>query len=166
MLKFSDFVTVIQKAVGQASQAVSQHNIALFTTYFKSKNGNDLNNQSLDIKDDDVLTPKTVSLEYNRDTSNGPVPHKVQVPLISLAPISYMQPSQIEFEIDLECLEKDGEMMVSFPAVKRNLLGQEKVSDSTPNAKMTLRIDVTTRPPGVAAIIEGYDKNLRAQIPN
>ncbi|MEN9712263.1 MAG: hypothetical protein RLY90_524 [Pseudomonadota bacterium] len=166
MLKFTDFVTVVQKAVGQAAQSVSQHNIALFTTYFKSKSGNDLSKNPLDLQEGDVLTPKTVAMEYSRDTSNGPVPHQVQVPLLSLAPISYMQPSQIEFEIDLECLEKDGEMMISFPAVKRNLLGQEKVSDSTPNAKLTMRIDVTSRPPGVAAVIEGYDKNLRAQIPN
>lgn len=168
MLKLTDFVAAIQGAVDSASQLVAKKNFANLSAYFHRESGSATNPKEptakgvSSINDDTVLRPKMVAMIYPRDTPNGVVEHKVMVPLLSLAPISNLQPEEINIEIDLEFLEKDNEVVIGFPHSKRTIFG----SESKPNAKLTMRINASSRPPGISAIIEGYDKSLRAQIPN
>jgi len=87
------------------------------------------------------------------------------VPLISLAPVVNLQLSTIDIEMDLEVMEKEGEVMVGFPQHKSSFLFGEKTDSPKSNAKIKITINSGGRTPGVKALIEGYDKALRAQIP-
>jgi hypothetical protein len=72
----------------------------------------------------------------------------------------------MSLEIDLEFLEKGDEIVVGFPKHKKNMFGNDKNQESKPNAKLSIKINAVDRPAGISAIIEGYDKALRAQIPS
>jgi len=171
MLKLTDFIAAIQSAIDSAAQMVAQQNFHHLSTYFQqqSASGEDKTGSATSaeaLPDDAVLRPRMVTMVYPKDTSKGVVEHHVQVPLLSLAPIANLQPEEINIEIDLEFLEQGDQLMVGFPQVKRNMLGRENVVQVKPNAKLTMRISTSSRPAGITAIIEGYDKSLRAQIPN
>ena len=182
MFDLKSLVQVIQKAVDTALHSVSQGNLDLLRTYFKPADGaasvtsdgvQGSTNSSASGSapgfgafEGEVLEPRTYRMRFLKDTAKGPVPHEVTVPVLSLVPYSSLQPTEITLEIDLECVEKDGEMMVAFPQVKKRWIGGETMTDTTPNAKLTLKINAGSRPAGISAIIEGYDKILRAQIPN
>ena len=171
MLKLTDFIAAMQTAIDNAAQLVAQQNFANLQTYFhqqptassKSETpGIDTNS----VSDNPKLIPKMVTMVYPKDTSKGVIEHHVQVPLLSLAPISHLQPEEINLEIELEFVEKDDQVLIGFPQLKRGLFGNDKLVETKPNAKLTMKISTASRPAGISAIIEGYDKSLRAQIPN
>lgn len=170
MLKLTDFIAAIQGAIDSAAQMVAQQNFSHLSTYFQqqspSSDGKGPAVSADAMPDDTVLRPRMVTMVYPKDTSKGVVEHHVQVPLLSLAPIANLQPEEINIEIDLEFLEQGDQLMIGFPQVKRNMLGRENIVQAKPNAKLTMRISTSSRPAGITAIIEGYDKSLRAQIPN
>ncbi len=172
MISIQSLVQAVQLSVDAALHAVSQNNIRLFRSYFFQRNANapaseGATDQTADtsVSSGEALEPEVIKLQFSRDTPKGPVPHVVTVPLISLVPFFSLQPTEMNFDIDLECIEQDGEIMVAFPRVKKNWLGVDRVDDIKPNAKVTIKIVATGRTPGVSAVIEGYDKVLRAQIP-
>lgn len=171
MINLSDFIAALQKAIDNAAHLVAQQNMANLKSYFQSADPaeqpqlNQVNDISA-LPDNAVLQPRMITLLYPKDTVKGVVEHKVLVPLISLAPVAYLQPEEINLEIDLEFLERDNELLIGFPQLKHNLLGKDKVVANQPNAKLSIRINAGNRPAGITAIIEGYDKSLRAQIPN
>lgn len=170
MLKLTSFIAAIQQAIDNASTLVAQQNLANISSYFHQDNtespvADAINKTSLG-QDYTVLRPKMVAMLYPRDTPKGVVEHTVMVPLLSLAPVSNLQPEEITIEIDLEFLEKDDDVIIGFPQLKKTMFGADKILDTKPNAKMTLKINAANRPAGISAIIEGYDKSLRAQIPN
>jgi hypothetical protein len=105
-------------------------------------------------------------MRYAKDTSKGPVPHHVLVPLLSLAPISILQPQEMTIEMDLNFLEHDNEVMIGFPRFPAGAASGDDSERMKSNAKLTMKINMADKPAGLSAVIEGYDKNLRAQIPS
>lgn len=168
MMKFKNLVEVIHQSVEAALQAVASTNIDFFTQYFQEVGPKQDQASTIEPAAEPLATyePKAVRLQMLRSTAAGPVPHPVTVPLISLIPYSNIQPTEINFEIDLECVEKDGEVLVAFPQVRRTLLGGEQVVAVRKNAKLTIRLSASERVPGVTSIIETYDRLLRAQLPS
>lgn len=156
MIRFTALIAAIQQAVDSAGQAVTQQNINLFKTYFTKKPP-----ARGVIDDTEVLVPKMVTMEYKQ----GQTTQNVEVPLISMAPFTCLQPSEMCLEIDLECSEKEGEIFIAFPQEKKSLFGNKEGQDAKPNARLTIKINATTRPAGIEAVINGYDKTLRAAIP-
>ncbi|QMU64087.1 MAG: DUF2589 domain-containing protein [Flavobacteriaceae bacterium] len=105
------------------------------------------------------LKPKTVTIQYPRETAKGVVSQEVIVPLISLVPISLTEMSQVKFKTDLEVNLVDDELAISFP---------EKIKDRESDvniASLEVVIDKTHPTDGLKKLIEGYDRALRAQIP-
>ena len=184
MLKLNGFIAAIQQAIETASDAVAKENVKILKSYFDEKplrrpasaQGSESVNIAADkteptlsfdpMSADMQLVPKMVAMTYPRETSKGIVEHQVMVPLISLAPITSLQPTEMTVEVDLEFLENEDGIMVGFPQLKKAFLGGDKVQDNKPNAKLTMKINATNRPTGISAVIEGYDKIVRAQIPN
>ncbi|MDP5136442.1 DUF2589 domain-containing protein [Rheinheimera baltica] len=179
MLKLNGFIAAIQQAIETASDAVAKENVKILTSYFdevpmrQSPEENPKNNVKIepflnfDPKSNKTqLIPKMVAMTYPRETAKGIVEHQVMVPLISLAPITTLQPTEMTVEIDLEFLERDDDIIVGFPQLKKSMFGGEKTQDNKPNAKLTMKITTTNRPAGISAVIEGYDKVVRAQIPS
>lgn len=169
MIDIKSLVQAVHQSVDAAIHAVSKNNIELFQSYFRRRAEPAKNDGAADTQapppSAEALEPLTVKLQFSRDTPKGPVPHVVTVPLISLVPFFNLQPTEMNFDIDLECIEQDGEIMVAFPRMKKNWLGVDQLDQVKPNARVTIKINAAGRTPGVSAIIEGYDKILRAQIP-
>lgn len=169
MIKFSDLIAVIQSAAEQAAHAVAQQNFTLLKSYFHEDPSKSAESESKDGSlvpaDFEQLTPRAVEMKFPKITEAGAQEHEVYVPLISLAPISNMQMSELEIDMDMEVLEKDGEVVVGFPHHKSTLLGEGKVVTPKPNAKVKIKIAPGHHVNGVTSIIEGYDKALRAQLP-
>ena len=167
MIDIKSLVQAVHQSVDAAIHAASKNNIELFQSYFRRRPDAAKGDGMADMQppSGDALEPLTVKLQFSRDTPKGPVPHVVTVPLISLVPFFSLQPTEMNFDIDLECIEQEGQIMVAFPRVRKNWLGIDQVDQVKPNARVSIKINATGRTPGVSAIIEGYDKILRAQIP-
>jgi hypothetical protein len=174
MITFNNLVQTIQGAVDQAAESVSRENINGLLEYFhpltpdektESNNGND---NTISIADLEKMSPRMVQLQYPKITKDGPTEHFVSVPLITLSPVPVLQVSDVQVEMDLEIVESDGEIMVGFPQSKQT--GESKSSEASTtggsNAKITLNIKANEKPMGVQSLIEGYNKTLRAQLPN
>jgi len=171
VIKFSSLISVIQGAAEQAAHSVSQENFKLLKSYFHSAPSETTKNSAdtsapLAPSDFEQLTPRAVEMKFPKMTADGPQEHEVYVPLISLAPVSNMQMSELEIDMDMEIIEKDGEIVVGFPHHKNTLLGDGKVVTPKPNAKVKIKITPGHHVNGVTSIIEGYDKALRAQLPS
>jgi len=172
LIDFSELMTAIQKASAHAGQAVADENSRLLKTYFHTETpaaraGEEGGNAEADgMEGLEHLTPRMVVMRYPRETSAGPGEHKVMVPLLSLSPISNIRMSTVKLEMDLEVLESEEGLKVGFPSQKKTFFGGEKTEQNVPNAKVTINLSTDENPPGLKAVIEGYDKALRAQIPS
>lgn len=167
LIKLTQLVTAIQGAVDQAMETVSRENINTLMGYFHQSKNIDASERSRELSDIEHLTPKSVRMKYPKSTPDGPVEHFVSVPLITLTPVPSLQLDDVKVEMDLEVMEDNGEVMVGFPQPKKSgLLRSSKDSNSAPNAKITITIKADDKSSGVQAIVEGYNKTLRAQIPN
>ena len=174
MLNLTDFMGAVRQAIDVAGKVVSDKNLEQLMSYFHEASIEEVeallvNNMDSPVKKKDtvekVLKPKMVALRYQKDTAKGPVPHHVLVPLISLVPITNMQPQEITLELDLEFFEQNNELLIGFPRSSKAPSDSNNTVETKPNAKLTMRVNLSDRPAGLSSIIEGYDKNLRAQIP-
>lgn len=170
MLKLTGLISAIRKSVDSASKIVAQENLSILKSFFDEQTDGETKDKGHESpfksSEHGYLKPKMVAMQYPKDTPSGIVEHQVLVPLISLTPITNLQPSEIKIEMDLEFLEQNDDVVVGFPQIKKTMLGGEKVHENKPNAKLTMTINALSSPAGITAIIEGYDKILRAQIPH
>lgn len=177
MIKFSNLVAAIQNSAEQAAFAVSQENLKTLLTYFNTESevGTPLPSKGKTNDDEKILTPsdfehlvpKAIKLKFPNVAADGSAEeHDVYVPLISLSPINNMHLEAMEIEMDMEILERDGDILVGFPHQKKSFLGQGKTTVSDTNAKVKIKIAPGGKTTGANTIIEGYDKVLRAQIPS
>jgi hypothetical protein len=170
MIKLTGLISAIRNAIDSASQIVANENLSILKSFFQEGPADDIpegdRRPDFLASENGLLKPKMVAMQYPKDTADGIVQHNVLVPLISLAPITNLQPSEIKIEIDLEFLEQNDDVIVGFPQIKKTMFGSEKTYENKPNAKLTMTVNAVTRPAGVTAVVEGYDKILRAQIPH
>jgi len=169
LIKLTQLVTAIQGAVDQAMETVSRENINTLMGYFHQSKSSNSSEKSHELTDIEHLTPKSVRMKYPKMTKEGPIEHFVSVPLITLTPVPSLQLEDVKVEMDLEVIEDNGEVMVGFPQAKKaGLLRSSKDSstNTSANAKITITIKADDKSSGVQAVVEGYNKTLRAQIPN
>lgn len=141
-----------------------------------------------------LLIPKMVAMEYPHLAPDGSATHHtVHVPLISLAPHALMQIEDMTFNIEMDIHEdsekmsedgSDPDLLISFPtkpvgtrsrpASKSSgkkddtisFTEQESDSGKSTNVEITISMRAVDQPHGLQVIIDGYDKALRAQVPN
>jgi hypothetical protein len=92
----------------------------------------------------------------------------VSVPLITLIPISFSTVSAVKFVSELEIIENENDVEISFPLKKTtDYKGEtETTNNSDGNAKIEITISPQENSEGLKKLIEGYEKILRSQIPN
>ncbi|MBE0364117.1 hypothetical protein PULV_a1677 [Pseudoalteromonas ulvae UL12] len=171
MIKFSQLVSAIQNSVEEAAFSVSQENFKTLLSYFHTEkrvnasesNEPTMHEQPLTPDDFEALVPKSVCIQFPKDDNST---HDVHVPLIALTPINNIQLSEMEIDIDMEIMEKDGDILIGFPSHKKSLFGSSSAHQSANNARVKIKIAPGGKPTGVTTIIEGYEKVLRAQVPN
>lgn len=176
MITFTSLMHTVQSAVDQAAESVTRENINSLLEYFhplegESSTDDKSSNDQISVADLEKMSPRMVQLQYPKMTHDGPVEHMVSVPLITLSPIPILQVSDVQVELELEMVENDGDLMVGFPQKSGDTHGEAGATvtnggGSNANSKITLNIKANEKPSGVQALIEGYSKALRAQLPN
>lgn len=115
--------------------------------------------------DNTIYRPKMVAMAFPTQGADGVDSTIVNVPLITLCPISSPRIQNVNFSADLEVTADDNdELHVAFraPQVKG---GTNTVTKDTTNTHIEISLVGHEPPEGLQKIIEGYEKALRAQIP-
>lgn len=118
-----------------------------------------------------IYRPKMVAMAFPSQGADGVESTIVNVPKITLSPISSPRIKDVKFTADLEVTteENDGkegheELKVAFrsPQVSG---GENTVTKDSTNTHIEICLVGHEPPEGLQKIIEGYEKALRAQIP-
>lgn len=109
---------------------------------------------------------KTVAIEYPTVSKDGKMSNlSIDVPLITIVPISSARVEELRFTTDLDVAIDDDAIYVSF--AKNNGEGTPPPEGKTKGA--STRLELVIRPQenthGLEKLIEGYEKLLRSQIP-
>ncbi len=115
-----------------------------------------------------ILKPKMVAMQYPTVTRNGPGIQTVNVPLITLIPLSQVELREMSFSTELELSVNGDALQVSFP--KRTLKAKEMAEEGAKQghggkAKLEVKIAAMETPDGLKYIVDGYERALRAQVP-
>ncbi len=157
MINFSKLVDTINEATNIANSSLLQSQNDIMSTYFE-KNGTSENYQA-----------KVVTINYPVKAEDNTVQIvAVNVPLITLVPISTSRIEELKFTTNLEVtLNDSNNLLVSFSNENENdnNLFNRKKSSSATYAKIEITLKPNESPEGLKNIIEGYEKILRTQIP-
>lgn len=107
-----------------------------------------------------VLSPKTVAMEYPRETANGMESVEIQVPLLTLAPLSMSQIEKATLIADFELEIINDEVQICFVDDKRR-----RRKDHATRGSLEITISPQEPSEGLKLLIEGYEKALKSQIP-
>lgn len=198
MINLEEFVHSIHVATASAGEALIEKNLSLLERFFEPAdedddgiahmanisqsdrqvessapnrtNSNENNANSFSIHDDDIpiLKPRMVAMQYPTVTKQGPAVQTVNVPLITLIPLSQVELKEMHFSTELDLSVSGESLQVSFP--KRTLKSQEineeggKVGNGG-KAHLEVKIAAMETPDGLKYIVDGYERALRAQVP-
>jgi hypothetical protein len=116
-------------------------------------------------EEDATYRPKMVAMAFPSQGENGVDSTIVNVPLITLCPISSPRIQSVNFSADLEVTADDtDELYVAFRAPQVSG-GKDTITKDTTNTRIEISLVGHEPPEGLQKIIEGYEKALRAQIP-
>lgn len=156
MITLKQFIRGIHEAILQASDSLMDKNIGLLDHYFEPS-----------ANDEKYLVPKTVNLEFYSLSSDGKAqPNKVQVPLITLIPISIPKIERATLTADFEMEVVDGELQIDFKGTqRRSSLGKLFGKD---DEKRVGRLEITMTPQdtpeGIKLVVDAYEATLKRQL--
>ena len=159
MIRFKYFVEAIHQAISGAADILMDKNQGLLEKYFYRE----ARETSPDQKDDkdsprEIYKPKTVTLDYpSVDEEGHDVTSHVEVPLITLVPVTSSQIEKATFTADFQLSIIDDDLYMDFPDSK-------KKNQSSTIGKLEIVISPKETTEGLQQIIEGYEKALKRQI--
>lgn len=162
MISFKSFVEAVHSAIIEASNTLMDKNVGLLDKYFEETSRVVQPEGSAPITKS-TLVPKNVILEYPLLTADGNVETtEIQVPLITMVPLSMSQIEKATLTADFELEIVDGELQLSFP-VRKNEKMFGKKSKST-SGKLEIVISPQQSSEGLKLIVEGYEAVLKRQL--
>ena len=147
----------ISSKKGTVTNEDLQHATEVFTKAKNALSGTPIAGNS---KSSGVLTPKTVVMEYPKETANGMESVEVQVPLLTLAPLSMSQIEKATLIADFELEIINDEVQICFVDEKRR-----RRRDNGTRGSLEITISPQEPSNGLKTLIEGYEKALKSQIP-
>lgn len=158
MISLKSFIAAIQEAIIQAGDALMDKNISLLDRYFTEKT-----NKAADGSEEKTLVPRTVTLEYPAlDQNLATVIRKVDVPLVTLIPLTTARIEKATLTADFEMELSDGEVQLDFSRnPSRGLLRKSK----SKIGRLEIIITPQDTPEGLNAVIEAYERTVKAQTP-
>jgi hypothetical protein len=172
MISLKSFIEGINAAILSANNMLMARNEELLDTYFEPvppKTGAAAD----DHHKHNTLRAKSICLEYPEQTEKGITTTHVDVPLVTLVPVSFPQIEKVKFTAQFDIQEINDELQIHFTNEssrrKRrwSWFGRTHVEEENHNSgKLEITIVPTQGPEGVKRVIEGYEKALRAQIPH
>ncbi len=198
MINLEEFVHSIHVATASAGEALIEKKLGLLERFFEpaedddediahmahvgrsdrkaesrtpTRAKRDTNRESFSVNSNDdvpVLRPKMVAMQYPTITKDGPGVQTVNVPLITLIPLSQVELREMSFATELDLSVNGDALQVSFP--KRTLKNQEMADEGAKlgnggKAHLEVKIAAMDTPDGLKYIVDGYERALRAQVP-
>ena len=113
-----------------------------------------------------VLKPKTMQMAFPDKDHNGPKISYVDVPIITLTPISSTKIQEVIIKAKLEVTANEqNELLVAFPKQTQGGIFSTSHEKSTSNVEIEIKLQGGETPEGLRKLVEGYERSLRAQIP-
>jgi hypothetical protein len=156
MISFKSFIAAIHDAIVQAGDSLMDKNVNLLNQYFTEKT---------DEKDptQKTLVPKTVTLEYPAVGPDlQPVIRKVDVPLITLVPLTASRIEKATLTAEFEMEMADGQVQLDFTSKSRRGLFKNSKSSI---GRLEITISPQATPEGLNALIQAYESVVKAQLP-
>jgi len=158
MISLKSFIAAIQEAIIQAGDSLMDKNIGLLDRYFTEKT-----EKTKDGTEQKSRAPRTVTLEYPAlDEKLETVIRKVEVPLITLVPLTTARIEKATLTADFEMELADGQVQLDFSSKPSG--GLFRKSKST-IGRLEITITPQDTPEGLSAVIEAYERAVKAQIP-
>lgn len=144
-MKLSDFLKLLHEAVNFASDSLLKKNQEIIESFFSK----------VSCDDGDYFTPKTIKMDYPTVDENDEIIQKeIEVPLITLIPLTTTKLEKTTFTFEFQISEKDNDVSISF---------NKGVFGNGSNCKMELTITPDKNPEGINNIIDKYNKTLENQ---
>lgn len=152
MIKLASFIDAIHDAVLKANDTLTDGNSGIIAKYFQRTPSEE--------KDDERYTAESITLKYPHPTEGGMEDRDVEVPLLTLAPLSCPTIDSVEFSSRFEMTIIDNSLTLDFSKDNKD---SEK-SKSNRSGQITIKISPQDIPEGLKTIIEGYERILKTQI--
>ena len=156
MMLFKSFVEAIYRAVSSASDVLTNKNQEILEQYFHEST----DSASIALKDGEkVLCPNSIYLDYPSLNDEGNTERNaVQVPLISLIPVSATQIEKATFTAEFQLSIENEELYIDFPQSSRLRKGRSTLG------KLEIIISPQEPTEGMQQIISAYENSLKRQI--
>lgn len=162
MISFKAFVEAIHEAIISASNTLMDKNVGLLDKYF-DESTQEVTSEESGTVTKNTLTPKNVILEYPVLTPEGKVETtEIQVPLITMVPLSMSQIEKATLTAEFEMEIVDGELQLNFPAQKSE--GSLRKKGKTTTGVLEITISPQESSEGLKLIVEGYEAILKRQL--
>ena len=157
MIKFKELIESINEAAKQANQTIADNEGKIIKDFF------DYDTETEKYK------AKTINIDYPSTNIDGKIESvDLEVPLITMVPITPSAIDELRFTTRLDLVLNKDELMVSF---SKDSTPPKSGSDPEKNkSKTTAELEIVIKPhepsDGLSDLINGYEKILRAQIPD
>lgn len=150
MISIKAFIDSIHDAVVAANDTLTDSSVGIIAKFFKDNDSND-----------GTLVPRTINVKYPQISDSGVENIEVEVPLLTLAPITCPTIDSVEFSTKFEMDIINDELQLTFSKENKDTLEQK--SNRLGNLKIV--ISPQDVPEGLKTIVEGYERVLKSQIP-
>ncbi len=171
MIRFQALMHAVHQSIHSAAQAVEQAGIKHIDKFFDKvvsespEQTHALDSDERTSEQESTYRPKMVAMAFPSQNSDGVDSTIVNVPLITLCPISSPRIKDVKFSADLEVTaDNNDELFVAFRSPQLSG-GDNTVTKDTTNTHIEISLVGHEPPEGLQKIVEGYEKALRAQIP-
>jgi hypothetical protein len=156
IISFKSFVEAIHQAITGATDALMDKNRELLEKYFET-----VMDES---EGHEVLTPRKVHLDYpTLDEQGQVVSSRVQVPLITLVPVTASQVEKATLTAEFRLSIANDELFIDFPNEKE-AKRDKKENEKTTTGKLEIVISPKETTEGLQQIISAYETLLKRQL--
>ena len=152
MIKLASFIDAIHDAVLKANDTLTDSHTGILTKFFKKTPPSP--------EGEETYEAETIALKYPHPSENGIEERDIDVPLLTMAPISCPTIDNVEFTSRFEVTIMEDTLSLDF--AKDNKDTTE--SKSNRSGQLSVKISPQEVPEGLKAIIEGYERVLKSQI--
>ena len=145
MISLKAFIDSVHDSVVAANDTLTDSSFGILAKFFEKGD-----------PDDGVLRPRTRKVNYPQITDSEVTDIEVEVPIITLAPITCPTIDSVDFYTKFEIDFVDKELQLIF---------SQNEKDNNRSGNIHIKISPQDMPEGLKTIIDGYERVLKIQIP-
>jgi len=149
MISVKHFIEAVHRAVAEAADVMEERNKALLEQYFEHRTDGD---------GGDRLVARTVLMSVpDTDEDGNKVERNVEVPLVSLIPLSASRIEKATFSVHFRMSVKDDELSIAFP-------GEKIFTPTASHGHLDIVISPGEPAEGLQQVIDYYTDMLKRQL--